>query len=120
MNRESIQFCHRLGQGTFGEVYLAKWNGTVEVAVKMRLNHTDRARFIEEARLMHAFHHPRIVQLLGVCTEPEDQPVYIIVELMRKGALVDFLRSPEGHSLKLDDLIDMMAQVRNKFCEFIF
>ncbi|VDQ07814.1 unnamed protein product, partial [Trichobilharzia regenti] len=81
INRDSITRIRKLGQGTFGEVFLAKWNGSVEVAVKMRLDHTDRSRFIEEARLMHAFHHPRIVQLLGVCTEPEDQPVYIITEL---------------------------------------
>ncbi|KAF6768280.1 hypothetical protein AHF37_11916 [Paragonimus kellicotti] len=77
----------------------------------MRLDHTDRTRFIEEARLMHQLHHPRIVQLLGVCTQPDDQPVYIITELMEKGALVDFLRSEESQHLKLNDLIDMMAQV---------
>uniref|UniRef100_A0A3Q0KBZ0 Tyrosine-protein kinase n=2 Tax=Schistosoma mansoni TaxID=6183 RepID=A0A3Q0KBZ0_SCHMA len=111
INRDSITRIRKLGQGTFGEVYLAKWNGSVEVAVKMRLDPTDRSRFIEEARLMHAFHHPRIVQLLGVCTEPEDQPVYIITELMRKGALYDFLRTEEGHKLTLDDLIDIMAQI---------
>ncbi|CAL8083876.1 unnamed protein product [Calicophoron daubneyi] len=111
VNRESITTIRRLGHGSFGEVWLAKWNGSVEVAVKMRLDHTDRARFIEEARLMHAFHHPRIVQLLGVCTQPEDQPVYIITELMRNGALVDFLRGEEGHKLGLNDLIDMMAQI---------
>lgn len=118
INRDSITRIRKLGQGTFGEVYLAKWNGSVEVAVKMRLDPTDRSRFIEEARLMHAFHHPRIVQLLGVCTEPEDQPVYIITELMRKGALYDFLRTEEGHKLTLDDLIDIMAQVCVHFCYY--
>ncbi|THD23481.1 Proto-oncogene tyrosine-protein kinase Yrk [Fasciola hepatica] len=111
VNRESITTVRSLGHGSFGEVWLAKWNGSVEVAVKMRLENTDRARFIEEARLMHTFHHPRIVQLLGVCTQPEDQPVYIITELMRNGALVDFLRREEGRRLELNDLIDMMAQI---------
>lgn len=111
VNRDSIKTIRRLGHGSFGEVWLAKWNDSVDVAVKMRLDHTDRARFIEEARLMHAFHHPRIVQLLGVCTQPEDHPVYIITELMAKGALVDFLRSEDGQQLIFTDLIDMMAQI---------
>ncbi|KAF5402180.1 Proto-oncogene tyrosine-protein kinase Yrk [Paragonimus heterotremus] len=111
VNRDSIRTISRLGHGSFGEVWLAKWNNSVDVAVKMRLDHTDRTRFIEEARLMHQLHHPRIVQLLGVCTQPDDQPVYIITELMEKGALVDFLRSEESQHLKLNDLIDMMAQI---------
>ncbi|KAG5444356.1 Tyrosine-protein kinase hck [Clonorchis sinensis] len=111
VNRNSITMVRQLGHGSFGEVYLAKWNDSVEVAVKMRLSHTDRTKFIEEARLMHEFHHPRIVQLLGVCTQPEDEPVYIITELMAKGALVDFLRGDEGQQLSLSDLIDMMAQI---------
>ncbi|VDP85526.1 unnamed protein product [Echinostoma caproni] len=118
VNRESITTVRSLGHGSFGEVWLAKWNGSVEVAVKMRLENTDRARFIEEARLMHTFHHPRIVQLLGVCTQPEDQPVYIITELMRNGALVDFLRREEGRRLELNDLIDMMAQASSTICFF--
>lgn len=111
VNRDAITISRQLGKGSFGVVYLAKWNQSVEVAVKTRQADTDRVRFIEEARVMHSFQHPRIVQLLGVCTEPEDKPVYIITELMRKGALVDFLRGDEGKKLMLNDLMDMMAQV---------
>ncbi|VEL09305.1 unnamed protein product, partial [Protopolystoma xenopodis] len=111
VNRASIVLGRRLGHGSFGEVYLATWNNSVNVAVKKRLATTDRARFIDEAKVMHKLHHPRIVQLLGVCTEPEDEPVYIITELMEKGALNDFLHTEEGQALTLDDLIDMMAQI---------
>lgn len=61
---------------------------------------------------MHRLHHRRIVRLLGVCTEPPDEPVFIITELMEKGALRNFLASDEGRQLVLSDLIDMIAQVR--------
>lgn len=100
----------KLGGGSFGEVWLAKWNDTVEVAVKtLKPGTMDPERFIQEAQLMHRLHHPRIVQLLGVCTR--ESPIYIITELMVNGALLDYLRRDEGRLMKLNDLIDMMAQI---------
>ena len=60
---------------------------------------------------MHKLHHRRIVLLLGVCTEPPEEPVFIITELLEKGALRNFLSSEEGRRLVLNDLIDMIAQV---------
>ena len=93
-------------------VYRARWNKTFDVAVKKRLATTDRSLFIEEARVMHKLHHRRIVCLLGVCTEPPEEPVFIITELLEKGALRNFLSSDEGRELVLSDLIDMIAQVR--------
>nr|CDS25770.1 tyrosine protein kinase Fyn [Hymenolepis microstoma] len=110
-NRRSLEFICELGNGSFGMVYRARFNKTFDVAVKKRLATTDLAQFIEEARVMHRLHHRRIVRLLGVCTEPPDEPVFIITELMEKGALRNFLASDEGRQLGLSDLIDMIAQV---------
>ena len=70
-----------------------------------------RSRFIAEAELMHKLNHPRIVQILGVCTQPPEQPVFIITELMAHGALLNYLRSPEGQKLRLNEMLDMMAQI---------
>ncbi|VDD80958.1 unnamed protein product [Mesocestoides corti] len=109
-NRKSLEFICELGKGSFGEVYRARWNKTFDVAVKQRLATTDRALFIEEAKVMHKLHHRRIVRLLGVCTEPPEEPVFIITELLEKGALRNFLDSAEGRQLVLSDLIDMIAQ----------
>ncbi|KAL5105033.1 Tyrosine-protein kinase Fyn [Taenia crassiceps] len=110
-NRRSLEFICELGNGSFGMVYRARWNKTFDVAVKKRLATTDRALFIEEAKVMHKLHHRRIVRLLGVCTEPADEPVFIITELLEKGALRNFLSSEEGRQLFLSDLIDMIAQI---------
>jgi serine/threonine protein kinase len=71
----------------------------------------DREKFISEAELMHKLHHKQIVQILGICKEPPEEPVYIVTELMEKGALLHFLQSEEGRGLKLNSLIDMMAQI---------
>ena len=66
--------------------------------------------FLEEAQLMHKLRHRKLVQLMGVCTHGE--PMYIIAELMVNGSLLDYLRNDEGRVIKLKDLIDMAAQVK--------
>ena len=65
--------------------------------------------FLEEAKIMHRLRHPKLVQLMGVCTQGE--PMYIITELMVNGALLDYLRS-ERANIPFKTLVDMAAQVR--------
>ena len=48
------------------------------------------------------------LQLYAVCTQEE--PIYIVTELMRHGSLLEYLKG-EGKDLKLPELIDMGAQV---------
>ena len=48
------------------------------------------------------------LQLYAVCTQEE--PIYIVTELMRHGSLLEYLKG-EGKDLKLTELIDMGAQV---------
>ena len=81
----------------------------MEVAVKTLKPGTMSAdAFLDEAKIMHKLRHPKLVQLMGVCTEEE--PMFIITELMENGALLDYLRA-EKASIKFKILIDMAAQV---------
>lgn len=68
--------------------------------------------FVDEANIMKKLRHDKLVQLFAVCTEPTDQPIYIVTELMGNGSLLDFLRDGLGRELKLPALVDMAAQVR--------
>ncbi|VDN34971.1 unnamed protein product [Dibothriocephalus latus] len=117
VNRKGIEYVRKLGNGNFGEVHLAVLNKNYTVAVKVLLNNVnsqnamDREKFLDEAKVMHQLRHPRIVTLLGVCTEPPDEPVCIIVEYMQKGALLNFLHRSEGQRLLFADLIFMISQV---------
>ena len=71
---------------------------------------------------------PRLIQLYAVCTQEE--PIYIITELMKNGSLLEYLQVGEdcfcwffacfseqpmsqgkGRTLKLAQLIDMSAQI---------
>ena len=51
--------------------------------------------------------HPKLIQLYAVCTDSE--PIYIVTELMKNGALLDYLHD-KGKALKLAQLVDMAAQ----------
>jgi len=65
--------------------------------------------FLEEAKIMHRLRHRKLVLLMGVCTNEE--PIYIITELMSNGSLLEYLREDSGKRIKLPVFIDMAAQV---------
>lgn len=97
--RADIVYIRDLGQGHFGLVVLADAKGIVpgqeytSVAIKvLKEGASDKVKvdFFKEASLMHAFDHPNIVKLLGVCIEQE--PLCMIFEYMELGDLNNFLR----------------------------
>ncbi|CAF0811189.1 unnamed protein product [Didymodactylos carnosus] len=108
--RNSLHFVKKLGQGMFGQVWAGKWNYTIDVAIKtMRVGTMSKQSFVDEANIMKKLRHEKLVQLYAVCTEPPDQPIYIVTELMSNGSLLDYLRKRQY--LKLPTLIDMAAQI---------
>lgn len=107
--RNSIQLKKKLGAGQFGDVWAGLWNNTVEVAVKtLKPGTMDVADFMLEAAIMKKLRHPKLIQLYAVCTI--DEPIYIVVEMMPNGALLDYLHD-KGRALRLPQLVDMSAQV---------
>ena len=55
-------------------------------------NDEDKGRFLKEAAIMAQFNHPNIVSLVGVCTQPENEPTLIVLEYMHLGALQSYLQ----------------------------
>ena len=110
VDRNSIRFDKKLGEGKFGEVWQAAWNEPTKVAVKKLNPGTISANeFCEEVSLTQQLRHPNLVQLYGVCTQEE--PIYIITELMKYGSLLLYLRGHGGRLLKLPQLLNIGAQV---------
>lgn len=108
--RESIRLVQKLGQGQFGEVWMGLWNNTTPVAVKtLRPSTMSPKAFLSEAQIMKRLRHDNLVQLYAVCTQEE--PIYIVTELMENGSLLDILKSPAGRELQLPQLIYMAAQI---------
>lgn len=110
IDRREIKLLHELGRGQFGQVYQGLFKGKISVAVKtLRKGSMDPQDFLAEAQIMKKMKNENLVQLYAVCTKEE--PVYIITELMSKGALINYLQTSEGKDLKLHTYIHMAAQI---------
>ena len=70
--------------------------------------------FVAEAQKMKRLHHPNLLQLYGVCTLEE--PIYIIMELMKHGSLLEYLRTGDGRYIKEPQMIDILAQIAAGEC----
>ncbi|KAJ7988992.1 hypothetical protein DPEC_G00314930 [Dallia pectoralis] len=107
--RETLKMQRRLGAGQFGEVWMGLYNNHRKVAIKnLKTGTMSMAAFLAEANLMKELQHPRLVRLFAVVTQ---EPIYIVTEFMENGALVDFLKTPEGSNIPINTLIDMASQV---------
>nr|CAA37004.1 v-3src-1 [Rous sarcoma virus] len=107
--RESLRLEAKLGQGCFGEVWMGTWNGTTRVAIKtLKPGTMSPEAFLQEAQVMKKLRHEKLVQLYAVVSE---EPIYIVIEYMSKGSLLDFLKGEMGKYLRLPQLVDMAAQI---------
>lgn len=110
LQRTEIVFGRKIGTGCFGEVYHGYYRNSIEVAIKtLKQGTMSPQAFLEEAVIMRKCRHSNLVPLYGVCSQEE--PLLIITEYMCNGSLLEYLRSPEGKSLKLTDLMDMASQI---------
>uniref|UniRef100_A0A3P9Q6E2 non-specific protein-tyrosine kinase n=1 Tax=Poecilia reticulata TaxID=8081 RepID=A0A3P9Q6E2_POERE len=105
--REEFRLLHQLGEGNFGQVWEAIWTKeNRKVAIKMLKQGAGRlADFVKEVQALKSLHHPKLIQLLAMCSRGE--PVYIVTELMSKGSLKAYL----GKLLKTAHLIYMSGQI---------
>jgi len=111
IDQNSLKFDRKLEMGNFSEVYLGLWNNHTPVAIKTPKPGTmEVAEFMAEAYFMKKMHHPKLLQLYGVCTLQEES-IFIVTELMEHGALLNYLQKGDGKNLKLPQLIDMAAQI---------
>ncbi|PNW74839.1 hypothetical protein CHLRE_12g507750v5 [Chlamydomonas reinhardtii] len=87
----TIKQTEKIGEGEFGVVYKANWNGTI-VAVKV-LKETGAVAlgdFRTELNVLQKVHHPHTVQFLGAVTK--QTPFMIVTEYMVGGSLADLFR----------------------------
>ncbi|KAL8574212.1 hypothetical protein ACOMHN_066395 [Nucella lapillus] len=108
--KDTLHLVKRLGSGQFAEVWLAKWNLSKEVAVKMqKIDCVSTEAFLDEAQILKTLQHPNIISLVGVCCQNE--PVYLLMEYMANGRLSLYLREGPGKDLPVSQLIYIGAQI---------
>ncbi|KAL8596170.1 hypothetical protein ACOMHN_021210 [Nucella lapillus] len=110
VGRDALRLSTKLGAGCFGEVWKGKLRSVIDVAVKtLKPGTMSPEAFLEEARIMHRLRHPKLVQILAVCSVAE--PIWIVTELMAQGALLDYLRNDAGQLVKFPVVVEMAAQI---------
>jgi len=93
---EDIELHHKIGGGSFSEIFIGTWKGT-KVAVKKLLCQNFSKKAIQEfkyyAGLMRDLNHPNVLKLFCAVSEPPN--MCLIVELMDRGSLYDVLQNKE-------------------------
>lgn len=90
----ALQMGEKLGKGSFGTVYRAKWMGT-DVAVKIvdsaNFSPDDYREFLSEISMMSNLRHPNVLMMLGGSLMPPN--LYFVTEHMNQGSLDKVLRA---------------------------
>ena len=98
IDQADIRVFEKLGIGSFGVVYKARWRDT-DVAYKTviddDMNVSTMESFADEIKMMRALRHPNIVLFLGAVIQPKNMG--IISELMKRGNLEQILHG-QGRS----------------------
>eukprot|EP00879_Flechtneria_rotunda_P012306 GHRR01012853.1.p1 GENE.GHRR01012853.1~~GHRR01012853.1.p1 ORF type:complete len:360 (+),score=161.42 GHRR01012853.1:289-1368(+) len=91
-----VQLGDLLGQGAFGNTYMAHWRGA-QVAVKCVSVRTDAElnNFLREVDCLAALRHPNIVPFLGAVLQDQSK-CWLISEYMSGGTLAAWLHGDKG------------------------
>ncbi|KAL5011108.1 hypothetical protein ScPMuIL_013413 [Solemya velum] len=130
VRRDQLILANFLGSGAFGEVFegvaqnIRSDEPDTPVAVKTlrkSASENEKEEFLKEALLMSNFKHEHILQLLGVCLD--NDPQFIILELMGGGDLLTFLRNcrqsnVNSPNLNPPDLVKICVHVA-RGCEYL-
>lgn len=100
LNHDALRIEKKLGEGAFGEVFLAEYtNGSekIRVAVKtmrQEASRDARLKFMKEARLMRRYEHKHVVGIFGVAVH--EHPLMIVMEFCPGGSLLSYLKKNKG------------------------
>lgn len=86
---EDLQVISRIGSGSYGTVYRAKWMGVNVAVKKVNINESfslpEYLSFLYEISMMSNLRHPNVTMLLGGCVEPPN--LCFVTEFMEQGSL---------------------------------
>ncbi|OWF51578.1 Serine/threonine-protein kinase CTR1 [Mizuhopecten yessoensis] len=80
---DELDMRKKIGHGGFGDIYCAKWKGTVVAVKKLRVQRVSKKRlqeFTSEVQVFCALDHPNIVKFIGACCVTPN--IAIVMEFM--------------------------------------
>jgi proto-oncogene tyrosine-protein kinase ROS len=120
IKKEQIRITKKLGSGAFGEVFegtiknIVRGEAETRIAIKSLkegATQCEVVEFLKEAKLMNNFKHKHILQLIGVCLD--NDPNFIIMELMEEGDLLSYLRKNRQTNVRLILLLLLYIKKKN-------
>lgn len=105
-------------------MFIGEWlTRGIRVAVKTLHNVQVDAQMDKEAAMLSALDHDNVVKMFGVCRAPEQQSLYLVLELMNMGDLKTYIKQREPQcdnysqfppALLHTELINIAQQVGNQ------
>eukprot|EP01122_Echinamoeba_exundans_P010175 TRINITY_DN3748_c0_g2_i4.p1 TRINITY_DN3748_c0_g2~~TRINITY_DN3748_c0_g2_i4.p1 ORF type:complete len:1840 (-),score=297.70 TRINITY_DN3748_c0_g2_i4:39-5558(-) len=94
----SVERLGKLGEGSFGTVFLGKYKGQYVAIKVLNLNSADGQAVLREAEVMSLIaQHRNIVQLFGIVKENDH--IDIVMEFAPKGSCEDYVASAKGKKI---------------------
>ena len=94
LKKEDLILQNKIGEGAYGEVYLAKYFKT-DVAIKIfdrtKFKKNIRKKFIKEAEILCSLRSPFIVLFMGVCLNYKNY--MLVTEYMEQGSLYTLIHT---------------------------
>ncbi|XP_052793363.1 tyrosine-protein kinase CSK-like isoform X2 [Mya arenaria] len=99
-----------VGKGEFGDVHKGLFKGGPVAIKKLKDDNRAAQAFLQEASLMTTVRHPNLVSLIGIV---QDDTIYLVLEYMGKGNLVEYLRSRGRSVITKNDQINFATDTAN-------
>ncbi|XP_060595161.1 tyrosine-protein kinase CSK-like isoform X3 [Ruditapes philippinarum] len=90
LSLEDLKIGELIGKGEFGDVNKGLYKDKPVAIKKLKDDNRAAQSFLQEASLMTSVRHPNLVSLIGII---QDKTIYLVLEFMGKGNLVEYLRS---------------------------
>jgi len=93
MTEKDINFLQIVGEGGYGTVYRAEFNGYPVACkvIRMGLSQENAKKILDELRLLQKLKHPNVVLLMGACLNSRNQ-IMIVTEYAARGDLKHCLK----------------------------
>jgi len=108
IQKEEIHEMEKLGEGAFGRVYKAMWQGRI-IAEKKITGQLDSV-VMGEIEILWRLRHPNVAEMLGVVDTSTSGEICIITEFYNGGSLYDVLHGQKVQ-LSLEEIISYATDV---------
>eukprot|EP01126_Amoeba_proteus_P039236 TRINITY_DN4126_c0_g1_i1.p1 TRINITY_DN4126_c0_g1~~TRINITY_DN4126_c0_g1_i1.p1 ORF type:complete len:494 (+),score=69.93 TRINITY_DN4126_c0_g1_i1:239-1720(+) len=103
MSEKDIILQRKIGEGAYGSVFLAEFNGYPVACkvIKTELTQENAKKILDELRVMKRLKHPNVVLFMGACLNSNNQ-IMIVTEFAARGDLKRCLKEVTSITKRVD------------------